>query len=131
MRVSLVAVILLAVDLSCNNHHHVHGFLLVHHRRAAVESSFSTKDSSFQRSTGHDGRRTTSQRRRMVANVPDSIVEQASTDKVLDQIIDESLRASSRRPIISKCGGRKTVMVDGVDHTSSSKNKNQHLHTFS
>jgi hypothetical protein len=35
-----------------------------------------------------------------VARVPDSVVEQFSTEALLDQILDESLRFSARRPII-------------------------------
>ena len=39
-------------------------------------------------------------RRHMVADAPDAVVEQVSTQTVLDEILDESLRYSPRRPII-------------------------------
>lgn len=39
-------------------------------------------------------------RRRMVARTPDAVLEKVSTQKLLDEIIDESLRYSARRPII-------------------------------
>ena len=36
----------------------------------------------------------------MVLNTPEAIIEQASTQKLLDDLIDESTRMSSRRPIM-------------------------------
>jgi len=45
-------------------------------------------------------RRSTGIGRRMVADTPDAVVEQVSTQTVLDDILDESLRYSARRPII-------------------------------
>lgn len=37
---------------------------------------------------------------RMVADTPEAVVEEASTQSVLDRILDESLRTSARRPIM-------------------------------
>lgn len=39
-------------------------------------------------------------RRRMVFYMPESLIEEVSTQGVLDQILDESLRTSARRPIM-------------------------------
>ncbi len=36
----------------------------------------------------------------MVLTTPESIIEQASTQKLLDDLIDESVRTSARRPIM-------------------------------
>ena len=38
--------------------------------------------------------------RRMVLTTPESIIEQASTRKLLDDLIDESVRTSARKPIM-------------------------------
>jgi hypothetical protein len=38
--------------------------------------------------------------RRMVLTTPESIIEQASTQKLLDDLIDESVRTSARRPVM-------------------------------
>lgn len=38
--------------------------------------------------------------RRFVLTTPESIIEQASTTKLLDELIDESVRTSARRPIM-------------------------------
>jgi hypothetical protein len=38
--------------------------------------------------------------RRMVLTTPESIIEQTSTPKVLDDLIDESVRTSARKPIM-------------------------------
>jgi hypothetical protein len=38
--------------------------------------------------------------RPMVLTTPESIIEQASTQKLLDDLIDESVRTSARRPIM-------------------------------
>lgn len=43
---------------------------------------------------------TVASNKHFVAKVPDSVVEQFSTETLLDQILDESLRFSARRPII-------------------------------
>lgn len=37
---------------------------------------------------------------RMVLTTPEAIIEQASTQKLLDVLIDESVRTSARRPIM-------------------------------
>jgi hypothetical protein len=37
---------------------------------------------------------------RMVLTTPESIIEQASTEKLIDILIDESVRTSARRPIM-------------------------------
>jgi hypothetical protein len=42
----------------------------------------------------------TSTARNMVLTTPESIIEQASTQKLLDDLIDESVRTSSRKPIM-------------------------------
>ena len=39
-------------------------------------------------------------RRKMVLTMPDSLIEETSTQDLLDQILDESLRTSARRPIM-------------------------------
>lgn len=36
----------------------------------------------------------------MVLTTPESIIEQASTQNLLDDLIDESVRTSARRPIM-------------------------------
>ena len=36
----------------------------------------------------------------MIANVPDSVVEESATQSLLDQILDEALRTSARKPLI-------------------------------
>jgi hypothetical protein len=36
----------------------------------------------------------------MVYSIPESIIEQASTVNLLDDLIDESVRTSARRPIM-------------------------------
>jgi hypothetical protein len=38
--------------------------------------------------------------RHMVLTTPESIIEQASTQKLLDDLLDESVRTSARRPIM-------------------------------
>jgi hypothetical protein len=46
------------------------------------------------------GRVSSSTQRRMVLTTPESIIEQASTTTLLDDLIDESVRTSARRPIM-------------------------------
>jgi hypothetical protein len=46
------------------------------------------------------GRVSSSTHRRMVLTTPESIIEQASTTTLLDDLIDESVRTSARRPIM-------------------------------
>jgi hypothetical protein len=41
-----------------------------------------------------------STKRRMVSDIADSVIEKATTRMVLDQILDESLRTSARKPIM-------------------------------
>jgi hypothetical protein len=47
-----------------------------------------------------DDFRSTRTRRKMVLTTPESIFEQASTKNLLDDLIDESVRTSARRPIM-------------------------------
>eukprot|EP00522_Entomoneis_paludosa_P013868 CAMPEP_0172447998 /NCGR_PEP_ID=MMETSP1065-20121228/7106_1 /TAXON_ID=265537 /ORGANISM="Amphiprora paludosa, Strain CCMP125" /LENGTH=1380 /DNA_ID=CAMNT_0013199371 /DNA_START=174 /DNA_END=4316 /DNA_ORIENTATION=- len=58
----------------------------------------------FGRSSSSQARRTTSRTSTtqlpMVLTTPESIIEQASTVKLLDDLIDESVRTSARRPIM-------------------------------
>jgi hypothetical protein len=52
-------------------------------------------------------RRATYSLLRMVLTTPESIIEQASTQKLLDILIDESVRTTARRPIMMQvrcCG---------------------------
>ena len=44
--------------------------------------------------------RSSSTARHMVLTTPESIIEQASTQNLLDDLIDESVRTSARRPIM-------------------------------
>lgn len=44
-----------------------------------------------------------------VARVPDSVVEQFSTETLLDKILDESLRFSARKPIIMEVSATQTM----------------------
>lgn len=41
---------------------------------------------------------------KMVLTTPESIIEQASTEKLIDILIDESVRTSARRPIMMQVG---------------------------
>jgi len=54
----------------------------------------SSKSPLFQRT------RPSSTARHMVLTTPESIIEQASTQNLLDDLIDESVRTSARRPIM-------------------------------
>jgi hypothetical protein len=70
-------------------------------------SSISHRLGTLQHSTNHHFFRTngeTSYRerstRRFVLTTPEAIIEQASTTKLLDDLIDESVRTSARRPLM-------------------------------
>lgn len=45
-------------------------------------------------------RKSSSTARNMVLTTPEAIIEQASTQKLLDDLLDESVRTSSRKPIM-------------------------------
>ena len=47
-----------------------------------------------------DVKHSSSSARRMVLTTPEAIIEQASTQSLLDDLIDESVRTSARRPIM-------------------------------
>lgn len=55
---------------------------------------------SSQTAAEHDRARRTATVLRMVLTTPESIIEQASTEKLIDILIDESVRTSARRPIM-------------------------------
>lgn len=48
--------------------------------------------------------------REMVLTTPESIIEQASTEKLLDILIDESVRTSARKPIMMQVRRGKNII---------------------
>ena len=60
--------------------------------------------------------------RHMVLTTPESIIEQASTQKLLDDLIDESVRTAARKPIMlqfdpsSSFVSRRIEFVQNVSH---------------
>lgn len=70
--------------------------------------------SSFARSSLASSSRSTALN--MVLSTPDTIIEQASTQKLLDTLIDESVRTSSREPVMLQFNPKRgwvSVSVDG------------------
>lgn len=66
---------------------------------ALVGKSITTQSPLFQQSSS-TARRMPLLTRRMVLTTPESIIEQASTQNLLDDLIDESVRTSARSPIM-------------------------------
>ena len=68
--------------------------------RMARVQSFANSPLSCSTSILHSSTRETSSQLQMVLSTPDTIIEQASTQKLLDTLLDESVRTQSRQPIM-------------------------------
>jgi hypothetical protein len=79
---------------------------------AAIHSSLFRRHTAPPQNRRHHS---TSTARNMVLTTPESIIEQASTQKLLDDLIDESVRTSSRKPIMMQFDPSSSFVSNGGD----------------
>lgn len=106
-KVNLKLRILLPWVVVCVTNHHVNGlvpYLFPAPKFGSVRRFVKPKISLWNqlltknRSASKSGKSSSSLH--MVLTTPDTIIEQASTQKLLDDLIDESVRTASRKPIM-------------------------------
>mmetsp|Transcript_16476 Transcript_16476/g.24316 ORF Transcript_16476/g.24316 Transcript_16476/m.24316 type:complete len:130 (-) Transcript_16476:3031-3420(-) len=99
--------VLLPWVVLCAAQHHVQGLVSTKQyiprfgrtqRVVAPKMSFWTRFPTENRSRSLNCKSSTGLQ--MVLTTPDTIIEQASTQKLLDDLIDESVRTTSRKPIM-------------------------------
>lgn len=115
MRVPILVAFLRSLVVSCLISYSIHGFQFtsnnIHGSKSRrISFGISTPEftsSATTRTTNHvvvdQGRirkRRTSVIQNMVLTTPENVIEEASTQKLIDHLIDECVRTSARRPII-------------------------------